>query len=51
MILKKDDESKISCMYNTELKCKEENQKTGSTVMRREVCETTESTEEWRTEL
>lgn len=29
MVLRKCDEGKISCIYNTELKCKKENQKVG----------------------
>lgn len=29
MVLRKDDENKISCIYNTELKCNKENQKAG----------------------
>lgn len=51
MVLRKDDESKISFKYNAKLKRKQENWRLGSIVMRWEVCETTESTEEWRSEL
>ena len=53
MILRRDDERKISSMNNTEPQCKEKRKtrRLGSTVLRQEACETAESTEEWRTEL